>query len=356
MVIHARMQDLDDCVAAHSGATGAVVVDVDACHKLSAFIRSRSVPEDREDSSLTGLSAREVGNFYFLLVALCHQTSPRGRKPVEGTIAGRHVKGWDYLSGKLETAARVNRAILSPECWALITEQDVSTLFRDEGLGERLSDPAGRAVLIQDLGQKMLRHSWESAEELYALSHGQIATGSPNLLELLSEFRAYDDPVQKKSYFFLALMRNAGLWTYADPEKLGAPVDYHEVRGHLRLGTVRVRGAELRAKLLTGKDVTPEEDVCLRQAVHQAIMLVSEHSGLRNPSQVHYLFWNVFRSCCTREDPHCYSCPPTCSLPARYVPLALFPDGTRHCPFSNLCRSAGREPKFLEHSFETDYY
>ena len=85
-------------------------------------------------------------------------------------------------------------------------------------------------------------------------------------------------------------------------------------------------------------------------------MLISEHSALRNPSQVHYMFWNIFRSCCTRDNPHCFSCPQTCSLPARYVPLTLFPDGTRHCPFSKVCESAGVEPKLFEHSFQTDYY
>lgn len=128
MAIHARIRDLGDCVASDSSVTDAVVVDTDACHNLSVFLKSRTVPADREDSSLSGFSAREVGNFYLLLVALCHQTSPRGKKPLEGTIAGRRVKGWDYLSGKLETAARVERTILSPEYWAHITEEDVSAL------------------------------------------------------------------------------------------------------------------------------------------------------------------------------------------------------------------------------------
>ena len=151
-------------------------------------------------------------------------------------------------------------------------------------------------------------------------------------------------------------MQNTGVWTYVDPDQLGAPIDYHEVRGHLRIGTVDICDADLRAKLLEGREVTADQDISIRQAVHKALMFISESSGLRNPSQLHYLFWNVFRSCCTRENPHCYSCPPTCSLPARYVPLALFPDGSRRCPFSDICRSAGKEPKFLEHDIATDYY
>ncbi|MBZ5492329.1 MAG: hypothetical protein LAO76_15485 [Acidobacteriia bacterium] len=202
----------------------------------------------------------------------------------------------------------------------------------------------------------MLHHSWDSVDRLYDVSQGRITGGNANLLDLLAQFRAYDDPVRKKSFFFLALMHNTGLWQYTDPEQLGAPVDYHEVRGHLRLGTVEICDSSLHSKLISGRDVTAEEDITIRYAVLRALMFISECSGLRNPSQLHYLFWNIFRSCCSRENTHCNSCPPDCPLPDRYVPLALFPDGQRRCPFSGVCQSVGREPKLLEHVFETDYY
>jgi hypothetical protein len=201
----------------------------------------------------------------------------------------------------------------------------------------------------------MLQHSWHCVEDLYDASGGRIATGSTNLLNLLAQFRAYEDPVRKKSFFFLALMHNAGLWTYDDPEQLGPPIDYHEVRGHLRIGTVEVRDPDLHASLVAGREVTAEQDISIRRAVLRAVMLLSEFTGLRNPSQLHYLFWNVFRSCCTRKNPHCNSCLPTCSLPDRYVPLALLPGG-RRCPFSPVCQSVGREPKLLDHIIETEYY
>lgn len=336
--------------------TQPVVVSVEACRKLAGLLRSRTIPADYEDSSLPLLSPKEVGNFYLLLVALCHQTSPRGKPPLEGDVGGRRLHGWDYLSAKLEAAVHVNPAVLSPNFWACMTAEEVRELFRDEILGCRLTDPDGRASLIRDLGQNMLRRSWAWADQLYDASKGYVAGGITNLLSLLAQFHAYRDPVKKKSFFFLALMQNTGLWTYADPEQLGAPIDYHEVRGHLRIGTVEVFDADLRTRLIEGREVTAEEDINLRQAVYKAVMLLSEWSGLRNPSQLHYLFWNVFRSCCTRETPHCNACPAACSLPARYVPLALFPGGGRRCPFSEVCKSAGREPKLLDYAMDTDYY
>lgn len=349
-------QSINIALASSQPAQEHVTVNLEVCRRVAGLLSTRNIPIDREDSSLPWMSPRDMGNFYLLLVAICHQTSPRGRPPLEGEVDGKHLRGWDYLSAKFQMAVRLKRDLLSPMVWAGITAKDVRRIFRDDVLGDRLSDPEGRALLIRDIGQKMQKRSWNSVDQLYEAAQSRIATGPKNLLSLLSEFRAYDDPVKKKSFFFLALMHNSELWNYADPDQLGAPVDYHEVRGHLRLGTVKICNAELYAKLMSGSDVTDEEDISIRHTVFKAIMFISECSGMRNPSQLHYLFWNVFRSCCSREKPHCHSCPSNCALPDRYVPLALFPGGARRCPFSPVCQSAGREPKLIEHSFETDYY
>jgi hypothetical protein len=333
-----------------------VRVNREVCRDMGNLLRSNRVPEDHEDISLAGFTPLEIGNFYLLLVAICHQTSPRGEAPLEGTIAQQHMRGWDYLSAKLERAVQTNLELLNPQRWVRITGRDVQEIFHDEVLGDRLSDPNGRAALINDLGKKMVQKSWENVQEMYTAAGGRIDSGSPSLLDLLANFRAYDDPVKKKSFFFLALMHNAGLWVYADPSRLGAPIDYHEVRGHLRIGTVQVCDSELYRKLIDGQEVTPDDDITIRQAVYDAVMFISEDSELRNASQLHYLFWNVFRSCCTRYMPHCHSCPSQCTLPDRYVPLTLANGEPRRCPFSRMCNSVDLEPKLLEHVVETDYY
>ena len=98
-----------------------------------------------------------------------------------------------------------------------------------------MSDPDRRTALVQDLGRVMIQSGWGWIEEAYRLCEGRVASGEPNLFGLLARFAAYRDPVRKKSSFFLALMRNTGLWSYVDDAELGPPVDYHEVRGHLRV-------------------------------------------------------------------------------------------------------------------------
>lgn len=151
-------------------------------------------------------------------------------------------------------------------------------------------------------------------------------------------------------------MRNTGLWKYEDPHLLGAPVDYHEVRGHLRIGTVTVTDQALKSKLLKHEPVTAHEDIAIRTAVLEAIMLISERTGLNNPSQLHYLFWNVFRNYCTREDPNCLGERRETYLPHRYQDLAI-PNGSKMaCPFSGVCGSVQAAERDYDHLFETDYY
>lgn len=338
-------------------ASPVVVVVPSVCDRLATLLATRKgdVPEDREDSQLPGFSGALIGNFYFLLVAICHQTSPRGHAPLEGKVNGVYRRGWDYLSARLEEAARDDQAILAPATWRGMSCATVRSMFRDAEYGERLSEPDLRTELINDLGDNMIRHNWTTVLELYGECEGRVATGTPNLLDTLGQFRAYRDPVRKKSVFFLALMRNSGLWHYPDEELLGPPVDYHEVRGHLRLGTVQVIDLKLTEKLRSGVMVTADEDVQIRQAVYDAIMLISERSGLRNPSRLHYLFWNVFRSVCTRHEPHCFAIGSESLLPTRYKPITNF-DGQHRCPFSEFCSSAGKTEPICEHVFETDYY
>jgi hypothetical protein len=296
-----------------------------------------------------------VGNFFFALVAICHQTSPLKGRPLEGMVDGRILRGWDYLSARFEIAARRNPSILEPADWADFTAVRLKKTFQDEKYGDRLTDPDGRAALLRDLGDHMLAWGWRRADALYHHCEARVATGSPNLLGALAQTVAYRDPVHKKALFFLALMRNTGTWHYADDDALGPPVDYHEVRGHLRIGTVRVADPKLQEKLRGGTEVAEEEDVALRRAVYDAIMLLSRESGT-TPSQLHYLFWNVFRTVCKRRRPRCQRVGPRTKLPQRYVPLTAHEEGDARCPFSTACASAESTDRYLEHVFATDLY
>ncbi len=334
----------------------AVSVNSEMCQRVAERIASQKIPEDREEISSLDIPPLLVGNFFLVLVASCHRTSPPNQLPLIGNVDGAITKGWDYLFKRFYEVVRADLALLTPSRWIQFSAEDIKGFFRDSIYGDRLVDPEGRSSLIRDLGVRMIGSGWMQADEIYQHCDGRIAIGNPNLLEVLARFRAYNDPVKKKSLYFLSVMRNNGRWTYRDNESLGPPVDYHEVRGHLRLGTVQVNDWNLLQKLREGQSVTPREDIILRQAVYDAIVMISERSGVRNPSQLHYLFWNVFRWVCLRKNPQCFHLEQTCALPERYRHLARDSDNNERCPFASVCRSAGAADPICEHTFNTDYY
>lgn len=331
-----------------------VLVDEQVCDLLGSIIRSLMIPQDEEQVSLSNWSKELVGNLYLAVVAICHQTSPRGRLPLEGSVKGQAFRGWDYLLHKFAQAAEERPDLISPAFWSNISADTLQRIFHDEVAGDRLSDPVGRASLLRDLGSKMMLRGWRHADDIYAASD-HVISGPSGLLGLLSQFRAYDDPVKKKSLFFLALMRNSQVWTYRDNTSLGPPVDYHEIRGHLRLGTVRIVDEVLLRKVKAGTAVSADDDIDIRAATFSAIMRISERSGLQDPSRLHYFFWNVFRSICLRERPQCFSVYDASLLPERYR-LSVSSGGTLKCPFSSVCESAGSTHPVWEHVFESDYY
>lgn len=337
-------------VGPHDG----VYVDAERCRSVAGRLRQLPVPDDREDTPIVGVARGHIDNFYLLIVAICHQTSPRGLPALVGDVNDEHLRGWDYLTARWAQAVQAEPDLLIPSRWRDVDEAFVRLTFRDRRHGDTLTNPGGRAALIRDLGLVMQRECWRALADLYKQADGRILAGHPNLFGLLSQFTAYRDPVRKKSNFLLALMKNSAGWRYKDEEHLGPPVDYHEVRGHLRLGTIVVRDSILLRKLRKGTPVSLAEDIELRRATYDAVMYISDLSGLHDSSRLHYLFWNIFRSDCTRSAPHCWACPPSCPLPARYVFANT--DGVRHCPFSTVCASSNREVKLQEHVVVTELY
>jgi hypothetical protein len=328
------------------------------CAKLSDLIcnlerNHKRIPTAKEEEIRHSLPGTVAKNLYFSVIAICHQTTPHGLPRLEGSIAGKLAVGWDYLLNKWILATTEDSELITPHRLSRMTANDIETILRDENKGSTITGTQARAELLNDLGNVMLAHGWQNVQEIFDEAGGQIlgTEAKPGLLDKLGKFRAYGaDPVQKKTYYFLALMANQGLWSYADPEHLGSPVDYHEVRGHLRYGTVEVVNKELIEKLLKHEEVTEADDVAIRGAVFEAVRTIAELSG-RNANDLHYFFWNMFRNCCRRDVTHCEFCDSHPSLPVRYEQLK-----PHHCIFSDDCSSARSTYKLLDPIVNTTFY
>lgn len=333
-----------------------VRVDEEKCLELAKILASVDVPLDQEEICFSNFENVETGNFLLFAVAICHQTSGHGDKPLQGIVRGKKLRGWDYLIQRLEEECQNNRGLLLPDLWKEMSPETLRAIFADQQGECLLTDLDGRSRLVRDLGQKMQEMDVTFVQNLFDKCEGRIRSDNPCILEQLSNFEAYSDPVFKKSFFFLSLMQNSGVWSFTDPENLGPPVDYHEVRGHLRIGTVHVESESLRNKLLHKVPVEAKEDIALRKATLNAILLMSKASGLNRPSQLHYLFWNLFRTYCTREDPNCNGDRPERYLPKRYLEMVSQVNDSMACPFCQICKSASQQVMLYDHVFQTDYY
>lgn len=327
-----------------------VVADEEQCTAMAQRVQEVNPPPASEEEVRYEIPDEVMSTCLGALVAICHQTSPHNAPRLRGVVNGKLLHAYDYLYQKWIQTVEGDLSLMLPASLASLRGEDIARIFCDEQHGELLRDPTGRAALLNDMGRKMEEQNLENLDGLYERS-GAVLAGKYGLIEQLSLFDAYGrDPVQKKKFFFLALMMNQGYWTYRDPENLCTPVDYHEVRGHLRYGTVKVLSDALREKLLRGLEVTQEEDIAIRRAVFDAIMHVAQGSS-RTPNDLHYFFWNVFRNCCRREETHCHECVSHPGFPERYHVLS--PD---RCVFAGSCASVGQPAKLQDHIVDTDLY
>jgi hypothetical protein len=334
-----------------------VRIDERRCAEIASLLRRITIPPPTEEGALQGLSTAQLPNFYFLVVAICHQTSPVGGPMLHGTLdSGESCRGWDYLRKRIAERVRHDSSWIEPTRWISTTQSDLEELLADSNGHKALTGSERRAQIVQNLGSRCVELRLRHAEELLTRCEGWII-GAPcgGLYTLLGTFDGYRDPVKKKSSFFLELMRTECRWSFRDIEHLGAPVDYHEVRGHLRLGTVKIEDPQLLQNIQERREVTAEQDLAIRTAVYGAIEQISREHGGTRPAELHYLFWNTFRCCCSREEQHCNHCSPSCVLPSRYKE-AFDTVQVRRCVFTANCASSGMLDKPIEHQHLTDYY
>jgi len=96
---------------------------------------------------------------------------------------------------------------------------------------------------------------WNNIERAFDACKRTVS-GESGVLEYWKNVEAYKDPVYEKSLFLLSITANSCKRKVNDRDKLLSPVDYHELRGHLRIGTVRPENKELEFKLEHGLSIT----------------------------------------------------------------------------------------------------
>jgi hypothetical protein len=333
-----------------------VSIDFNKAQELVDLLLPANVPSEQESSghsfSWNG-TLDDLGNAYLAIVGICHQTSPIGENKLQGKINGENKFGWDYLKEKFLLAANENILLTTSDYWQVITPYQLAELYQDEYYGKTLNRINERTLLLNNLGQHLRSNNLHYIREAF-INAGQRITGDNGFLNLLSQTQAYSDPLHKKSLFFLSLAISECGWSPYDIENLLSPIDYHELRGHLRIGTLVILDNNLSNKVRMNLPVTNDDDLSLRQAAQKVNNWISEKTGFTN-SALHYLLWNVFRSCCSRNlnETHCLECGQSCQLPARYKQMNNY---SNHCIFADICQSANQPLKVSDPPYTGHYY
>lgn len=313
-----------------------IAIDTKKCLEIAEHIRhTGGVPKDQEDPMPYAFSKEIAYNGWWAICAINQQTTPVRGKALSGTVRGVKLFGWDYLLQKAIVLSNEDPRMFTRDWLCSLSPQMLRTMYWDTEEGDTLNQVEVRAGLLRDLGEFLRRRDWESINEAFKESHGYIMrSDGRGLAQVIPEAQAYQDPVQKKLFYFLAIMRNQGFWDYKDIFNLSSPVNYHEQRGHLRLGTIQVLNPAFERKIRNRRNITAQEDIEIRFAVRRAIEFIAQFLDI-TPSMMHYYFWNFFRNCCRRDNPHCESCGNSCRLPERY---SINTDG--RCIFASICVSA----------------
>jgi hypothetical protein len=322
-----------------------VAVHFERCREVASVIKDMPRPQNFVRQTIFSSDRKVVGNFNLLLVAICHQT-----QKIHGKVDGKWCRGWDYLERRLNQYCQGNRDFLEIDAWSSLTQASLERALCQSPGDAAVMDAGPRVQLINDLGDQMTRAGYATFEQLYDAKKRRCS-GETSIISFLKErTRAYSDPVEKKVRLLIGLLRDAHGWEFSNVDELGAPVDYHEIRGHLRIGTVIINDRILEAKIKSDC-VSDGEDRLIREGVSNAIDTIARHATGVDSLKIHYVLWNYFRTICRREEPNCSARkgPALDQLDPAYAEAFSKSAGSSGCAFSSVCES------FKEQTFEAEY-
>ena len=295
------------------------------------------------DRAKTKKEARERLTLLFYVDAICHQT-----QNFSGIIDGEFKRGWDFLLSSFLKELKKDKEFLSLKRMLKITGGDLKRIFM--GSGDRYYE---RAYLLRNAARILKRDFSSDVMKINEISEGFIKReDGRGMIDLFHRFKAYSDPLSKKTFLFLNIAKKVGFWEIKDEENLWTPVDYHLERVSLRIGVVDVENP-LKRKLLEGRRVFLTEDLRLRKMVGDAVKRISEISGIPI-EKLDQLFWSLGRSLCLKSGAECDG---TNDGNCTFTLITGIPCDKR-CIFSEVCLAYrdGERRNFKESNVFTIYY
>ncbi len=299
----------------------------------------------------------DTARFFFFITAIDHRTSPLGQS-FEGKVDGKYFQGADLLWHLSVKRFLRNPQLFHPLKMAKITEKQIINWYTVCSPNRvTIGNPGERAELLRNSGQVLLDKYEGSVLTLLNSANHRLSSDPDNtelgLLLLLSEFKAYEDPANKKSFLFLKFILRRNLWTHTDVDQLRIPVDNHLTRIALRTGVV-TPSVKLAKALQNRYSISLAKDVKLRERIGDAYSLVSKHAS-RSVLELDDFFWHFGRNCCLLDSPVCVTgCTSNCYVATHLLSISC----QNRCPLDSVCYAYADDTKrgLVEPKVKTWYY
>ncbi len=333
-----------------------VSLNIESCQHFGLLLRKlRMRFESFTDSRFypdLNCSADLAVNYFFFMVAIDHRTDLDG-VPFEGLVEGEMLRGASLLwrLGKLKLDEDPD--FFTPKRMVNITASEVADWLKVEKPYPReVWDPDVRAFLLRDAAARLIEEYGGSALNLVEASGGFLFRNGEGLIERLRRFRAYEDPVGKKSFLLVKFLERRAFINVVDEDKLEVPVDNHLSRIALRVGLISVDDETMR-KIERNQEFTFTEDYAMRMRIKEAFKLTSAFAKIK-PTLLDDFLWLLGKNCCSRDRPVCaFGCSKDgCSL------VDLIGDCPGDCILASICRARGNLNLQLlsEHKFTRTWY
>lgn len=221
-------------------------------------------------------------NYVFFLVVIDHRTHSKNKR-FEAFVDGKFYHGSDLLYFLARRLQKNKQNFFIAENLVKITAKDIVDIFSINDVTIR--DPMQRAMLLKDCARKLIECYKSDFRNLLKLSEGYlISKDGKGVLQQLRMFKAYEDPLMKKSLLLVKILRRQRYFEPVDVENLSFPVDNVLLEIALRSGIVECDESEVGGR---------EVDI-LRSATNEAFKLLSEKSKV-SPDVLDDLLWTYGR-------------------------------------------------------------
>jgi Potential Queuosine, Q, salvage protein family len=276
-------------------------VDTQRAKRLGEILRSlRYVPDEmRQISPFADDTFRDV-HFIFFMTAIDHNTHTADSR-YEAMIDGRCVHGSDLMYAMAIAAAKADTDLFTPSGMRAVSAEHLTRILTTPD-GQMPIGIEERADLLRDAADGLVRRYAGDLEQLFnAAGHRIASTDGPGIAARLSAFRAYQDPIGKKTFLLIKLLRRRRRLAIADPENIRVPIDHVVFTLALRSGLVVASPAILR-DIRTGVCLRDSEVLELREICKDAYVAVGRYAQ-QTADEFDDLLWGYGRECLREGTP-----------------------------------------------------